>query len=104
VAPYYLSWKAREYDFTTRFEIRPNAFYNGHRALESVPLDDELLAAQDCVAVLVRHRCVDYGRVVRVAPLVMDAVNATRGMGNPDGRVVRLGAGEQSGMVEMAQG
>ncbi len=58
-----------------------------------MPLGDGVLAGQDCVTVLVRHRCVDYGRVVRLAPLVVDTVNATFGLGNPHGRVVRLGVG-----------
>ena len=34
----------------------------------------------DCVAILVAHSAVDYQRVVRLAPRVFDAVNATRGL------------------------
>jgi len=90
--------------YVPRFEIRPNAFYNDHRVLESVSLDDGILAGQDCVVVLVRHRRVDYERVVRLAPLVVDAVNATSGLGNPGGNVVRLGVGVQHGGSNRATG
>ncbi len=48
--------------------------------LESVTLNDEALRRADCVVILVAHSGVDYGRVVRLAPRVFDAVNATRGL------------------------
>jgi UDP-N-acetyl-D-glucosamine dehydrogenase len=47
--------------------------------LSSVPLTVERLAAADCVAILVAHSRVDYAFVLEHAPLVFDAVNATRG-------------------------
>ena len=48
--------------------------------LESVPLEDETLRGADCVVILVAHSGIDYARVVRFAPRVFDAVNATRGL------------------------
>ena len=41
---------------------------------------------------LTAHRAFDYAQVVRCAPLIVDATNATRGV--PDGleKVVRIGA------------
>lgn len=173
VDPYYLSWKAREYDFTTRFidlaaeanqrmpyhvvdliaqaleeqgkglrgakvlllgaafkpnvddarnsptervmsflmnrkavvsyhdpyiplfEIHPNAFFNGHRLFESVTLTDQMLRSHDCVVILVRHQNVDYGRVVQQASLIVDAVNATSGLGKLGSKVIRLGVGRR---------
>ena len=46
--------------------------------LASVDLDDATLAAADAVVIVTDHRAVDYERVVRVAPLVIDTRNATR--------------------------
>jgi UDP-N-acetyl-D-glucosamine dehydrogenase len=48
--------------------------------LQSVALDDEALRRADCVVILVAHSGIDYRRVVRFAPRVFDAVNATRGL------------------------
>ena len=48
--------------------------------VQSVALEDETLRHADCVVILVAHSGVDYGRVVRLAPRVFDAVNATRGL------------------------
>lgn len=50
-----------------------------HESLSSVPLDDGRLRKADCVVILVGHSSVDYAAVVREAPRVFDAVNATRG-------------------------
>src|SRR6266566_7133723 len=56
---------------------------NGHHdTLRSVPLDAERLRQADCVVILVAHSAVDYGALLREAPRVFDAVNATR---NQDG-------------------
>ncbi len=56
----------------------------------SVDLSDEALRAADCAVILVGHTAVDYGRVVAHAPLVFDAVNATRDVPARGGRVVKL--------------
>ncbi len=48
-------------------------------AFESVELTPARLAKADCVAILVAHSAVDYNAVLQHAPLVFDAVNATRG-------------------------
>ena len=47
--------------------------------LESVPLTDELVATADCVVLLTAHPGIDYEAVLHRAPLVFDAVGATRG-------------------------
>jgi UDP-N-acetyl-D-glucosamine dehydrogenase len=57
-------------------------------SLESQELTEELLATQDCVAILTAHPSVDYPLVADVAPLVFDARGATMGIDAPN--VVRL--------------
>lgn len=80
--------------YVPRFEVQPNVSDNrGRQMFESIPLDDDVLTAQDCVVVLVHHRCLDYGRVVRLASLVVDAVNGTGRIDGTEKKVVRLGAG-----------
>jgi UDP-N-acetyl-D-glucosamine dehydrogenase len=46
--------------------------------LQSVPLTPELLAGADCAVILTAHPGIDYEAVVAAAPLVFDAVGATR--------------------------
>jgi len=160
--PFYLSWKAKEYDFTTRFielagEINDLMPYHvveralealnehgrsmkgakvlllgvsykrdiddlrespalkiarqllkhgaklsyhdpyipemavGDRVFRSVPLTDDVLAAQDLVVITTGHSGVDYARVADRAALVLDTRNATAGL--PAANVIKLGAG-----------
>jgi UDP-N-acetyl-D-glucosamine dehydrogenase len=56
-----------------------------------VSLTDETLETADCVLIVAGHQAVDYSRVLRRASLVVDTVNATRGLVGP-ARVVRVGA------------
>jgi UDP-N-acetyl-D-glucosamine dehydrogenase len=46
--------------------------------LSSVPLDESVLDETDCVVILAAHPGIDYAVVVEAAPLVFDAVGATR--------------------------
>src|SRR5919198_982399 len=172
VDPFYLSWKAREYDFYTRFiehaaainESMPFHLYNlvaaalnlqgvavpnarvlvlgvafkpnvddyrnspvrrviellrehgaqvryhdphvpvfpigGHlfapeadgATLHSVELSEDELRMSDAVVIAIGHDGIDYDRVVQHAPLVVDAVNATRGCTHGRTRIRRLGA------------
>jgi UDP-N-acetyl-D-glucosamine dehydrogenase len=41
-------------------------------ALTSLPLTDELLSSADCVVIVTKHDAIDYDRVARLAPLIMD--------------------------------
>lgn len=47
-------------------------------SLESVPLTDEILRGTDLAIVTADHTDVDYGRVVKLAPHVLDTRNATK--------------------------
>jgi UDP-N-acetyl-D-glucosamine dehydrogenase len=49
--------------------------------LQSVPLDDETIAAADGVVIVTDHTGVDYGRVARGARVVVDTRNAIAGLG-----------------------
>jgi UDP-N-acetyl-D-glucosamine dehydrogenase len=60
----------------------------GGTELASLLLTEEVLAAQDCVAILTAHPTVDYASVVGAASLVFDSRGATMGMDAPN--VVRL--------------
>ena len=50
----------------------------GGRHLESVPLHDPILTTADCVVIVTDHRGIDYSRVARLAPLIVDTRNVTR--------------------------
>jgi UDP-N-acetyl-D-mannosaminuronate dehydrogenase len=56
----------------------------GGQTLESVPLTAELVASQDCAAILTAHRNVDYETVVSSAPLVFDARGMTMALDRPN--------------------
>lgn len=162
IDPFYLSWKAREYDFSTRFielagEINGNMPYyvvqrtmealNGqgkamkgarilvlglaykknvddvrespsfrviellqkqgaqvsyhdpwvartHRMrhhdlqMESVPLTEETLSDVDCALILTDHDDVDYERLARLVPLVVDTRNVARKWTQEQERIV----------------
>lgn len=60
----------------------------GGSNLESVPLDPELLAEQDCVVVLTPHEGVAYEGIVRDAALVFDTRGVTSAI--PASNVIRL--------------
>ncbi|HEX2046386.1 MAG TPA: nucleotide sugar dehydrogenase [Acidimicrobiales bacterium] len=56
----------------------PGPAGDGRQTLESVPLDDDLLAGADCVVILSPHPGIDYEAVSARASLVFDATGVTR--------------------------
>jgi len=58
--------------------------------LESEPLTTERVKSCDCVVIVAGHSGYDYAWLVEHASLVIDTVNATRGLASE--RIVRLGA------------
>jgi UDP-N-acetyl-D-glucosamine dehydrogenase len=60
----------------------------GGETLLSQPLDDAIIAAQDCVVILTPHPGIDVRALIREAPLVFDSRGATMGIDAPN--VVRL--------------
>lgn len=57
--------------------------------MRSVALDDATLRGCDCALIVTDHKKFDYGRIVRLAPLVVDTRNATEAV-RAEGRVVTL--------------
>ncbi len=58
--------------------------------LEAVELSDEALRGCDCAVIVTAHSSVDYGRVVELAPLVLDLRNATGLRGTEAANVRKL--------------
>jgi UDP-N-acetyl-D-glucosamine dehydrogenase len=65
---------------------------DGKGALESVALTDDALSNCDCAVIVTDHSTIDYGRVVRLAPLIIDSRNATRKLNMPEAesKIIRL--------------
>src|SRR5919205_1843589 len=102
--PHYLSWKARQHGFDSRFiglaeEINSrmpehvvtlvsDGLNDERKALkgskvlvlgeplQSVGLTDEALSAADCAVIVTDHSNVDYDRVCRLSKLIVDTRNA----------------------------
>jgi len=77
--------------YVPRYRVGRDVFYPEECWLESVELADELLASADCVVIVAGHKVIDYARILSHAPVVVDTVNATQGLGGA-ARVVRVGA------------
>jgi UDP-N-acetyl-D-glucosamine dehydrogenase len=56
--------------------------------LESLALEPETLAAQDCVLVATDHAAFDWDWIVRHCSLVVDTRGATRGLGRTGGATI----------------
>ncbi len=70
----------------------PEMNLDGRGSLASVPLSDAALSSCDCAVIVTDHSALDYSRVVRLAPLVVDTRNATRKLGAPEHqeKIIRL--------------
>jgi UDP-N-acetyl-D-glucosamine dehydrogenase len=78
--------------YIPQFGIGGDAIFPCPMTLSSQPLDDALVAAQDCVVILAGHSAYDYHWLVRKARLIVDASDATRDVVGRGSKVVRLGA------------
>ena len=78
--------------YVASFDVGQNVFHQPARVLRSVALTDAVLSDCDCVVIVTAHRAFDYAQVVRCAPLIVDATNATRGVRDGLDKVVRIGA------------
>ncbi|HXG94793.1 MAG TPA: nucleotide sugar dehydrogenase [Blastocatellia bacterium] len=70
----------------------PEMRLDGKGALTSVELTDEVLSNCDCAVIVTDHSNVDYSRVVRFAPLIVDSRNVTRRLDMPEheSKIIRL--------------
>jgi UDP-N-acetyl-D-glucosamine dehydrogenase len=75
-----------------RFSVGGDTMCPHQIVLASQPLDQATVAAQDCLVILAAHDAYDYPWLVQTARLIVDAVDATRGVNGRNGKVVRLGA------------
>ncbi|MBI3179561.1 MAG: nucleotide sugar dehydrogenase, partial [Deltaproteobacteria bacterium] len=57
--------------------------------MRSVPLSDEALRGCDATLIITDHRGIDYARVVKLAPLVVDTRNATRAVTEGRDKIVK---------------
>lgn len=76
------------------FRVGNNSFRRQPLVLRSELLTEERVRRSDCVVIVSAHSCYDYRWLVQQAPLVVDTVNATRGIDG--GHVVRLGAARRN--------
>ncbi len=74
------------------FSVGPDVFLREEVVLNSAPLTEEELRWSDCVVIVSGHRAIDYGWVVRHAPLVVDAPNAASKVREGRGKIWRVGA------------
>lgn len=74
------------------YHVGGNVFCDQQVVLESQPLTEALLSAQDVVVIVSAHRAYDYGWIVDHAPLIVDCMNATQANERDAGKVVRIGA------------
>jgi UDP-N-acetyl-D-glucosamine dehydrogenase len=77
--------------YVPRYRVGGDVFYPQKVVFDSQELLPSLLAEQDVVIVLSGHRVYDYGWIVRHAPLLVDTVNATKGVVGSREKVVRIG-------------
>ena len=62
----------------------------GRKVLKSVQLRDNLLGEMDCVVIITDHSSYDFEWVVKNAKLVIDTRNATRGIADSTGKIIKL--------------
>jgi UDP-N-acetyl-D-glucosamine dehydrogenase len=74
------------------FSVGPDVFLREEVVLNSAPLTEEELRWSDCVVIVSGHRAIDYGWVVRHAPLVVDAPNAASKVREGREKIWRVGA------------
>ncbi|NIO71529.1 MAG: nucleotide sugar dehydrogenase [Anaerolineae bacterium] len=77
--------------YVPQFKVGHDVFYRDELTLRSVDLSERLLAEQDCTVIVAGHTSYDYAWVVRHAPLIIDTVNAARGVSEGREKIVRIG-------------
>jgi UDP-N-acetyl-D-glucosamine dehydrogenase len=77
--------------YIPQFKVGRDVFYRDELTLHSVDLSERLLAEHDCTVIVAGHTSYDYAWVVRHAPLIIDTVNATRGVSEGREKILRIG-------------
>ncbi|MGC8787425.1 MAG: nucleotide sugar dehydrogenase [Anaerolineae bacterium] len=73
------------------FRIGQSVFYREKKELTSQSLTERLLAENDCVVIVAGHSCYDYAWIASHCSLLVDTVNATQGLQNPQADIIKLG-------------
>ena len=60
------------------------------RSYRSKPLTEDLLTSVDLVVIATEHSCIDYEKLVKSAPKILDTRDATSGITGREGKVVLL--------------
>jgi UDP-N-acetyl-D-glucosamine dehydrogenase len=68
----------------------PSIRLHGGGTLDCIELSDDELRAAHCVVVTADHKAIDWERVCRLAPLVVDSRNATARVASPAARIVKI--------------
>jgi len=78
--------------FVTRLSFDDAHTTSGGEPLASVPLTDEELRGADCLIIVTDHSQIDYQRVCRLAPLIVDTRNALKSEVRKESaaRIIRL--------------
>jgi len=77
--------------YVPHFRVGGNALHPEPVNLASAPLN-KALAQSDAVVIITGHSNLDYAGIVARSPIVIDTVNATRGVAAPAGKIIYLGA------------
>ena len=77
--------------YVPQFRVGHDVFYRDGLTLRSVNLSENLLAEHDCTVIVAGHTSYDYAWVVRHAPLIIDTVNATKGVSEGGEKILRIG-------------
>jgi UDP-N-acetyl-D-glucosamine dehydrogenase len=77
--------------YVPSYSVGQDVFHQRKVIFASQELTPALLAGQDVVVVVAGHRVYDYAWIVRHASLVVDTVNATKGVSKGRERIVRIG-------------
>jgi UDP-N-acetyl-D-glucosamine dehydrogenase len=77
--------------YIPQFKIGYDVFYHDELTLRSVDLSEKLLTEHDCTVIVAGHTNYDYAWVAKHAPLIIDTVNATRGVNEGREKILRIG-------------
>jgi len=78
--------------YVPRFHIGGSVFHKEGVQLASTPLDEGVLAGSDCVVVVAGHSSYDWSWIAQHCSLLVDSVNATKGLHDTRAEIIRLGA------------
>lgn len=70
-------------------EIPPTREYGHYAGIRSKEISGSIIQDYDCVLISTNHKSIDYKTVVANAKIVVDTRNATKGVSDPEGKIVK---------------